>query len=52
MTNGEQKVFLRGVAAVTIMGVAIGLILALFITMGGMRGDDRQAAAMFSYVSK
>ena len=33
MTNGEQKVLVRGVAAGTIMGVAVGLILALFIAM-------------------
>ena len=33
MTNGEQKVFVRGVAAGTIMGVAIGLIIALFIAI-------------------
>ena len=33
MTNGEQKVLVRGVAAGTIMGVTIGLMLALFIAM-------------------
>jgi hypothetical protein len=33
MTNGEQKVLMRGVAAGTIMGLAIGLIIALFIVM-------------------
>ena len=33
MTNGEQKVLVRGVAAGTIMGLAIGLMLALFIAM-------------------
>jgi tetrahydromethanopterin S-methyltransferase subunit F len=33
MTIGEQKVLVRGVAAGTIMGVAIGLMLALFIAM-------------------
>ena len=33
MTNAEQKVLVRGVAAGTITGVAIGLILALFIAM-------------------
>lgn len=33
MTNGEQKVLVRGVAAGTIMGVAIGLMLALLIAM-------------------
>jgi hypothetical protein len=33
MTDGEQRVLVRGVAAGTIMGVAIGLILALFIAM-------------------
>jgi tetrahydromethanopterin S-methyltransferase subunit F len=33
MTNGEQKMLSRGVAAGTIMGVAIGLIIALFIQM-------------------
>ena len=33
MTTGEQKVLVRGVAAGTSMGLAIGLILALFIVM-------------------
>lgn len=33
MANAEQKVLLCGVAAGTIMGVAIGLMLALFIAM-------------------
>jgi tetrahydromethanopterin S-methyltransferase subunit F len=33
MTNNEQKVLVRGVAAGTIMGVAIGLMLALVIAM-------------------
>lgn len=33
MTNGEQKVLWRGVAAGTIMGLAIGLIVALFIAL-------------------
>ena len=33
MTNGEQKVLVRGVAAGTIMGVAIGLMVALFIAI-------------------
>jgi tetrahydromethanopterin S-methyltransferase subunit F len=33
MTNGEQKMLWRGVAAGTVMGVAIGLIIALFIVM-------------------
>ena len=33
MTAGEQKVLVRGVAAGTIMGVAMGLILAMFIVM-------------------
>jgi len=33
MTNGEQKMLVRGVAAGTIMGLAIGLILALFIAI-------------------
>lgn len=33
MTNGEQKMFVRGVAAGTIMGMAIGLMIALFIAM-------------------
>jgi tetrahydromethanopterin S-methyltransferase subunit F len=31
MTNGEQKMLARGVAAGAIMGVAIGLIIALCI---------------------
>jgi tetrahydromethanopterin S-methyltransferase subunit F len=33
MTNSEQKVLWRGVGAGTIMGVAIGLIIALFIAI-------------------
>jgi hypothetical protein len=33
MTNGEQKVLWRGVAAGTIMGLALGLMAALFIAM-------------------
>jgi tetrahydromethanopterin S-methyltransferase subunit F len=33
MTDGEQKVLVRGVAAGTIVGVAIGLMLALVIAM-------------------
>jgi hypothetical protein len=31
MTDGEKKVFWRGVAAGTLTGMAIGLIIALFI---------------------
>lgn len=33
MTNTEQKFLTRGVAAGTLMGIAIGGILALFIAM-------------------
>jgi hypothetical protein len=33
MTNGEQRVLWRGVAAGTLMGLAIGLVTALFIAM-------------------
>jgi hypothetical protein len=33
MTNGEQKVLWRGVAAGAITGVTLGLIIALFIAM-------------------
>jgi hypothetical protein len=33
MTTGEQKMLMRGVAAGTLMGVAIGLMLALSIMM-------------------
>jgi hypothetical protein len=33
MTNSEQKMLARGVAAGTIMGMAIGLMTALFIAM-------------------
>ena len=33
MTNGEQKVLWRGVAAGTIVGLALGLLSALFIAM-------------------
>jgi hypothetical protein len=31
MTNGEQKVLWRGVAAGTIVGLALGLMIALFV---------------------
>jgi hypothetical protein len=30
MTNSEQKVLWRGVAAGTIMGLALGLMIAMF----------------------
>jgi hypothetical protein len=33
MTVGEQRVFVRGVAAGTLLGLASGLMLALFIAM-------------------
>ncbi len=33
MTKGEQKMLMRGVAAGTIQGVAIGLMIAFFIAM-------------------
>ena len=33
MTNGEQKVLRRGVAAGTLMGLAIGGMIAMFIAM-------------------
>jgi hypothetical protein len=33
MTNGEQKVLWRGVAAGTIVGLALGLMISLFIAM-------------------
>jgi tetrahydromethanopterin S-methyltransferase subunit F len=33
MTPSEEKVFWRGVAAGTITGLAIGLIIALFIAV-------------------
>jgi len=33
MTNGEQKVLWRGVSAGTIVGLALGLMIALFIAM-------------------
>lgn len=33
MTNGEQKALWRGVAAGTLMGMAIGGIIALVIAM-------------------
>jgi tetrahydromethanopterin S-methyltransferase subunit F len=33
MTDGEQKVLWRGVAAGTIVGLALGLMIALFIAM-------------------
>ena len=33
MTNGEQKMLWRGVAAGTIVGLALGLMIALFIAM-------------------
>jgi hypothetical protein len=33
MTNGERKLLTRGMAAGAIIGVALGLIIALFIAM-------------------
>jgi hypothetical protein len=33
MTNGEQKVLVRGVAAGAVMGLALGLMVALVIAM-------------------
>lgn len=33
MTNGEQKMLWRGVAAGTIVGLALGLMITLFIAM-------------------
>jgi len=33
MTKGEQKVLARGVAAGSIIGLAVGLMLALFIAI-------------------
>ena len=33
MTNGEQKVLWGGVAAGTIVGLALGLMIALFVAM-------------------
>jgi len=33
MTNRERKILWRGVAAGTIVGLALGLIIALFIAM-------------------
>lgn len=33
MTTGEQKLLRRGIAAGTLMGLAIGGIIALFIAM-------------------
>ena len=33
MTNGEQKMLTRGMAAGTLTGIAIGLMLALVIMM-------------------
>lgn len=33
MTNGEQKLVMRGVAAGTLMGLAIGGMIALLIAM-------------------
>lgn len=33
MTNGEQKMLWRGVAAGTIVGLAFGFMIALFIAM-------------------
>jgi hypothetical protein len=33
MTNGERKMLVRGVVAGTILGLAIGLMMALFIRM-------------------
>lgn len=33
MTNAEQKLFTRGVAAGTMTGLTIGLLIALFIAL-------------------
>ncbi len=33
MTNGEQKVLMRGVAAGTMVGIALGGIIALLIAL-------------------
>jgi hypothetical protein len=33
MTNGEQKVLWRGVAAGTLVGLVLGVMIALFIAM-------------------
>jgi len=33
MTNGEQKVLWRGVAAGTMIGLALGFMIALFIAI-------------------
>jgi hypothetical protein len=33
MTDGEQKVLWRGVAAGTMVGLALGLLIALFVAM-------------------
>jgi tetrahydromethanopterin S-methyltransferase subunit F len=33
MINSEQKLLIRGVTAGTIMGLALGLIVALFIAL-------------------
>ena len=33
MTDGEQKMLMRGVTAGTLMGVALGLMLALAIAL-------------------
>ena len=33
MTNGEQKMLVRGVAGGVVMGLAIGLLIALFIAV-------------------
>jgi len=33
MTNSEQKVLWRGVAAGTIVGLALGLMIALFVAV-------------------
>ncbi len=33
MTNGEQKMLMRGVAGGVVMGLAIGLLIALFIAV-------------------
>src|SRR5262245_25186718 len=45
MTTSEQKVHMRGVAAGIITGVAIGLIIALFITIKPWRMNRSIAAA-------
>jgi formate/nitrite transporter FocA (FNT family) len=48
MTTSEQRVLWRGVAAGTMMGLAIGLILALFIAIRPERNGVNSLIVYFT----